>query len=230
MFRVLNQFVRNRTRRRRSRTIMRIEPGSTLNLVSLNLDLPAIVFGRKAKHELRGERPALTAEVADVANAEVRLFIDLTCHGIFDRLTRLDEASDTGVDVGVALHMTRKQDLIITMNEHDDAGFDARELQHAAFRTSHGRKRVMRQHRSATMTAIMRIANPADKRLGTRGTDDLIIVTFVEMSAYSNKLIGRRQKFLMNDREGTDATLLLLNELFALTDFPDQEQIVEREQ
>ena len=62
---------------RRRRTIVAAEPLGIGYLVGLKADFAALVLGSEGEHQLVGERPALAAAVAHVADSQPRLLHNL---------------------------------------------------------------------------------------------------------------------------------------------------------
>lgn len=206
-----------------------IEPFGLLYLLLLHLDLSTLVVGREAEHQLRRERPALAAEITDVTDAEMRLFVDLTSHRLLGRLACLHEAGNAGEDVLIALGMSSQEDAVTPAHQDDDAGFDARENQLPALRTAHGRELMVWLHLMATMAAKMSILQPADQSLGSRRMAYLQGIAHMEMLANGQETIIGRQQLLVGDAQGTDIRRLLLDELHGSAHFGDTLQVGEAE-
>ena len=127
------------------------------------MDFSARIFGRKANHELVGKRPTLTAEVADILHFQARFFANLPSERLLKRFAVLYKAGNARIDILIALHVARQQDLIAFAYDHDDAGLYLREMQALTLRTFPcGEGGGVGQCRSA-MRAETHAASPAEQ-------------------------------------------------------------------
>ena len=148
--------------------IVDIKPARFLQFFFLNMDFSARIFGRKANHELVGKRPTLAAEVADILHFQARFFANLPSERLLKRFAVLYKAGNARIDILIALHVARQQDLIASAYDHDHAGLYLREMQALTLRTFPcGEGGGVGQCRSA-MRAETHAASPAEQAPGAR--------------------------------------------------------------
>jgi hypothetical protein len=72
------------------------------------------------------KRPALTSEIAEVANFDARLFSDLAHHRLLDGLAGLNEPGQRAVTTGREVQTPTHQHLPAARNHHHHRGCDPR--------------------------------------------------------------------------------------------------------
>lgn len=165
--RIVNESVGNRARLRHGRTFVATEPAGVREFLLLKRYVATLVFCRKAKHKLSRERPALTAIVTHILDTNASLLHHLTSHSLLGSLASLHKSGNTSVYVLIALNMTCKENLVVTMDDDDNARLNARENEIAAVRAFTSGKIGAFSKLSATTSAVFSVASPFEKSLGT---------------------------------------------------------------
>ena len=111
---------------RSGRTVVAWEPGCTLQFAFLYMYFSAFVLSGETEHQLGRERPTLTAEIADIADADSCFFHDFPTYSLFCRFTGLHESGQARIVLCSALAVKRQKNFISTVHQHNNARFYAR--------------------------------------------------------------------------------------------------------